>query len=245
MLYRDGHYYKKDRRDKVSAPTSSSGNKNAKATGKPQKPILMDLERSATDKPKISILNMDGANNGMVDNSTVKPNFALPHQGGAGKGTAKDEKERVHLLEKQLKTEREKAEKLARGYEEERSRILREHEVEKERARLEVEKLMQEKRELEEKGKEKEQEEMDEDITDVFELDEDLVQPGPYYNVRAARELSMEDEVVLGERWKEKGGGFQHCWREEVGEGYMEASSGCRAEHYAVVQSGHHDVQWL
>ncbi len=51
VLYRDGHYYKKDRRDKVSVPTPSSGNKNAKATGKPQKPILMDLEQSATGKP--------------------------------------------------------------------------------------------------------------------------------------------------------------------------------------------------
>jgi hypothetical protein len=199
VLYRDGHYYKKDRRDKVSVPIASSGNKNAKATGKPQKPILMDLERSATGKPNLPILNMDGANNGTVDNSLDKPNFIVSHQGGAGKGTVKEEKERVQLLEKQLKIEREKVEKLARGFEEERSKIMREHEVEKERARLEVEKLMQEKRELEEKGKEKEQEEMDEDITDVFELDEDLVQPGPYYNVRAARELSMEDEVVLGD----------------------------------------------
>jgi hypothetical protein len=100
-------------------------------------------------------------------------------------------------------------EKLTRGFEEERSKIVREHEVEKERARREVEKLVQEKRELEEKGKEKEQEEMEEDITDVFELDEDLVQPGAYYNVRAARELSMEDEVVLGDgRGGRKEAGF-------------------------------------
>jgi hypothetical protein len=150
-------------------------------------------------KPNFSISNLDGANNGTVDNSEDKSNIIVSHQGGAGKGMAKEEKERVQLLEKQLKIEREKVEKLTRGFEEERSKIVTEHEVEKERARHEVEKLMQEKRELEEKGKEKEQEEMEEDITDVFELDEDLVQPGPYYNVRAARELSMEDEVVLGD----------------------------------------------
>jgi hypothetical protein len=201
VLYRDGHYYKKDQRDKVILPIACSGNKSTKATGKPQKTSVMDLERSAMGKPNLSISNLDGANNGTVDNSLDKPNFIVSHQGGAGKGTAKEEKERVQLLEKQLKIEQEKVEKLARGFEEERSKIMREHEVEKERARLKVEKLMQEKRELEEKGKEKEQEEMDEDITDVFELGEDLVQPGPYYNVRAARELSMEDEVVLGD-WR-------------------------------------------
>jgi hypothetical protein len=199
VLYRDGHYYKKDRRDKVSLPISCSGSKTNKATGKPHKPTVMDLERSAMGKPNLTVTNLDGANYGTVDNSLDKPNIIISHQGGAGKGVAKEEKERVQLLEKQLKIEREKVEKLARGFEEERSKIMREHEAEKERARLEVEKLMQEKRELEEKGKEKEQEEMEEDITDVFELDEDLVQPGPYYNVRAARELSMEDEVVLGD----------------------------------------------
>ncbi len=60
--------------------------------------MLMDLERSAADKPKIPIVNMDGDNIGMVDNSAVKPNFALPHQGGAGKGTVKDEKEGCTFL---------------------------------------------------------------------------------------------------------------------------------------------------
>ena len=54
------------------------------------------------------------ASSSVLIESPVRTRILDP--GGAGKGTVKDEKERVHLLEKQLKTEREKAEKLARGF---------------------------------------------------------------------------------------------------------------------------------
>jgi hypothetical protein len=100
VLYQDGHYYKKDRRDKVSLPTAWNVTKTSKATGKPQKHTVMDLERSAMGKPNFCVTNLDGANNGMVDNVLDKSNIIVSHQGGAGKGMAKGEKERVQLLEK-------------------------------------------------------------------------------------------------------------------------------------------------
>jgi hypothetical protein len=185
VVYRDGHFYKKDRRDKVSLPTTSSNTKISKATGKPQKLTVLDLGRSAMGKPNFCVTKLDGVNIGTVDigtvdNALLNSNYDVPLQGGAGKGMAMEEKDRVQLLEKQLKIERERVEKLTRGFEEERCKMLREHGEENERSRREVEKLVQEKRGLEAKEKENEQEEMDEDIVDVFEIDENLVQPAPY-----------------------------------------------------------------
>jgi hypothetical protein len=34
---------------------------------------------------------------------------------------------------------------------------------------------------------------------DVYEVDEGMIQAGPYYNVRASRMLMLEDELVLGD----------------------------------------------
>ncbi len=90
VLYRDGHYYKKDRRDKVSLPISCSSSKTNRATGKPHKHTEMDLERSAMGKPNLNITNLDGANNGTVDNSLDKAKIIISHQGGAGNGEGRE-----------------------------------------------------------------------------------------------------------------------------------------------------------
>jgi hypothetical protein len=34
---------------------------------------------------------------------------------------------------------------------------------------------------------------------DVYEVDEGMIQAGPYYNVRASRTIMLEDELVLGD----------------------------------------------
>jgi hypothetical protein len=71
VLYQDGHFYKKDKCDKVSFPTTSIGTKISKATGKPHKHTVFDLERSAVGKPNSCVTNLDGVNTGTVDNGTV------------------------------------------------------------------------------------------------------------------------------------------------------------------------------
>jgi hypothetical protein len=68
VQYRDGQFYKKDRRDKVSFPITCNATKISKATGKPHKHTVMDLGRSALVKPNFCVTNLDGANNGTVDN---------------------------------------------------------------------------------------------------------------------------------------------------------------------------------
>jgi hypothetical protein len=71
VVYRDGHFYKKDRRDKVSVPTTSIATKISKATGKPQKLTVLDSERSAMGKPNFFVTKLDGVNIGTVDIGTV------------------------------------------------------------------------------------------------------------------------------------------------------------------------------
>jgi hypothetical protein len=103
VLYGDGHYYRKDRGEKVSFHTV--GNKSGKALGKP--PIGTDVEndRSAPDKPFNPIINPDGM-------ALVKPNLSVLNQDGktAMKASGKEVKERIKLLEQQVKVEREKRE---------------------------------------------------------------------------------------------------------------------------------------
>ncbi len=53
VLFRDGHYYKKDRSDKVSGTSNVA--KNVKAAGKPIFPMNTEHERSAMGKPNITI----------------------------------------------------------------------------------------------------------------------------------------------------------------------------------------------
>jgi len=209
VLYGDGHYYRKDRGEKVSFHTV--GNKSGKALGKP--PIGTDVEndRSAPDKPFNPIINPDGM-------ALVKPNLSVLNQDGktATKASGKEVKERIKLLEQQVKVERERREKLESMEVEKMSavqqqmmaergrseRLERELKEERERTRQEVERVTKQKEELEKRVKEEDEDgKMDEDgeETDVFEMDEEMIQAGPYFNVRAARLYSMESEVVLGD----------------------------------------------
>ncbi len=209
MLYGDGHYYRKDRGDKVSFHIV--GNKSGKALGKPPIGIDVESDRSATDKPFNPIMNPDGM-------ALVKPNNSILNQDGktALKAGGKEVKERIKMLEQQVKVERERREKLESlevekmaavqqqvMAERDRSeRLERELKEERERAKMEVERVTRQKEELEKKAKEEEEDgKMDEDgeETDVFEMDEEMIQAGPYFNVRAARMYSMESEIVLGD----------------------------------------------
>jgi hypothetical protein len=78
-------------------------------------------------------------------------------------------------------------------------RLVKEHAREQQLVREEAAKLLEQKL-LEQR----ELETGTEDGTDVYELDEDMIRAGPYYNVRAARARAMEDEVVLWDGRKEK-----------------------------------------
>ncbi len=134
----------------------------------------------------------------------------------AMKASGKEVKERIKLLEQQVKVERERREKLETMEVEKMSavqqqmmaergrseRLEKELEEERERTRREVERVTKQKEELEKKIKEEDEDgKMDEDgeETDVFEMDEEMIQAGPYFNVRAARLYSMESEIVLGD----------------------------------------------
>jgi hypothetical protein len=133
VLFRAGHYYKKDRSEKVSGNGNSV--KNVKAAGKPNYTINTVYERSAVGKPNSSntvqqlgtVSNMDGQTSDML-------NSIVHHQvkrDGAKRG-GKEEKERVILLEQQLAVEREKREKAERLYGMDREKMIREHAVEQE-----------------------------------------------------------------------------------------------------------------
>jgi hypothetical protein len=111
----------------------------------------------------------------------------------------KEEQGRVVLLEQQLKMEREKCERMEQHYTQERERLVKEHAREQQVAKEEVAKM------LEQRKMDTEHENSEEDRSDVYELDEDMIRAGPYYNVRAARARAMEDEVVLGDGRKVKG----------------------------------------
>ncbi len=94
-------------------------------------------------------------------------------------------------VQQQMMAERGRSERLEKELKEER-----------ERTRQEVERVTKQKEELEKRVKEEDEDgKMDEDgeETDVFEMDEEMIQAGPYFNVRAARLYSMESEVVLGD----------------------------------------------
>ncbi len=200
VLFRPGHYYKKDRSEKVSGICNSA--KNVKAVGKPNTSISTDYERSAMGKPNSpncvkligTDMNMDGQLSGMI-------NPLVHHQvkrDGAKRG-GKEDKERVLQLEQQLVAERERRENAERLYGMDREKLMREHASEQEAARIEIARIVKEKEVLEGRLKEDEDTPMEEDIEDVYELDEDMIRAGPYYNVRAARARAMEDEVVLGD----------------------------------------------
>ncbi len=91
-----------------------------------------------------------------------------------------------------------------------REKLMREHAIEQEAARNEIARIAKEKEVLEDRLKEYEDIPMEEDFEDVYELDEDMIRAGPYYNVRTARARAMEDEVVLGDgrNKKKKEGAF-------------------------------------
>ncbi len=92
VLYGDGHYYRKDRKEKVSYNIGTAS--NVKAPVKPLNHVLTESERSAMGKP-ISKLN---SNDGMA---LDKPNIGISAQDGktTGKNGGKVEKERTRLLE--------------------------------------------------------------------------------------------------------------------------------------------------
>jgi hypothetical protein len=81
---------------------------------------------------------------------------------------------------------------------ERREQVERERAAELEKANRVVDRLSLEKRELEKKLEEEDDKMMEEDKQDVYVMDEEMIQAGPYYNVRAASSASMEDEIVLG-----------------------------------------------
>jgi hypothetical protein len=204
VLYGDGHYYRKDRKEKVSYNLGTAI--NVKAPVKPLNPVLTESERSALGKPISKLSSNDGM-------ALDKPNISISAQDGktAGKNGGKVEKERIRLLEQQVKMERERREQMEREYAAELERREKEFAAEKVRMKSELSKLEQEKQELGARAGEDEDEDMEEDEPDVYVLDEDLIQAGPYYNVRAARALMMEDEILLGDgSGEEKGGRFQH-----------------------------------
>ncbi len=196
VVYGDGRYYRKDRMDKVSHIGNSK--KCGKAADKPTHSVKQDFERSATGKPNIdnnvhligTVTETDFSVHDSVNPITLQQGQKKPAvQGG------KEEMGRLVLLEQQLKVEREKSERMEQHYAQERERLVKEHAREQQLVREEAAKKMLEQRELETGI---------EDRTDVYELDEDMIRAGPYYNVRAARARAMEDEVVLGDRRKEK-----------------------------------------
>jgi hypothetical protein len=82
VLYGDGHYYRKDRREKVSYHNTS--NKYGKAQVKPSFGNENELERSALVKPQIIATNSD-------ELALVKPNPVVTNQDG--KRTGKGNKE--------------------------------------------------------------------------------------------------------------------------------------------------------
>jgi hypothetical protein len=195
VLYKDGRYYRKDRSDKVSFVGNSK--KSGKAADKPIPLIKTDIERSATGKPNI-ITNMQFTDTvtetALTLQDIVNPNI---HHQGQKKPAAhgvKEELSRVALLEQQLKLEREKSERMEQHYVQERERLVKEHARVQQEAREEAAKLLEQK-----------EMDTDEDKMDVYELDEDMIRAGPYYNVRAARARAMEDEVMLGDGRKVKG----------------------------------------
>jgi len=193
VLYKDGRYYKKDRTDKVSYIGNSK--KCGKAADKPTPLANTDIERSAMGKPN-TIINVQTIETvtGTVSQDSFNP---ITHQQGQKKPAVhggKEEAGRVALLEQQLKVEREKNERMEQHFVQERERLVKEHAIEQEAAKEEAAKM------LEQIGMETEVE----DKTDVYELDEDMIRAGPYYNVRAARARAMEDEVVLGDGRNEK-----------------------------------------
>jgi hypothetical protein len=95
VLFRAGHYYKKDRSDKVSG--TSNVTKNVKAAGKPNFPMNTELERSAMGKPNITI---DVQKTGTV--SIMDGNLSgtlIPIVQGKKDGAKRGGKERVAILE--------------------------------------------------------------------------------------------------------------------------------------------------
>jgi hypothetical protein len=195
VVYASGHYYRKDRTDEVSHIGSSK--KSGKAADKPNPSSKHDIERLATGKPNI-VNNVQSI--GTVSETDFPLNDSInpfTHQQGQKKPAlhgGKEEMGRVILLEQQLKAEREKGERMEQHYAQERERMMKEHAREQQLAREEAAKRLDQ-RELEMGA---------EDRTDVYELDEDMIRAGPYYNVRAARARAMEDEVLLGDGRKEK-----------------------------------------
>jgi hypothetical protein len=192
VLYGDGHYYRKDRKEKVSYNIGTA--RNVKAPVKPLNSVLTDAERLALGKPNLKLISHDGM-------ALDKPNIIISAQDGktAGKSGGKEEKDRIRLLEQQVKMERERREQMEREYAAELERREKDFAVEKGRMNSELIKLEQEKQELVARAGEEEDADMEEDEPDVYVLDEDLIQAGPYYNVRAARSLMMEDEILLGD----------------------------------------------
>jgi hypothetical protein len=191
VLYGDGHYSRKDRKEKVCFNIGTAI--NVKAPVKPLNPVI-ECERLALGKPISDLSSNDGM-------ALDKPNISISAQDGktAGKTGVKVEKERTRLLEQQVKMERERREQMEREYAAELERREREFAAEKVRMTSALSKLEQEKQELMARAGENEDEDMEEDEPDVYVLDEDLIQAGPYYNVRAARSLMMEDEILLGD----------------------------------------------
>jgi len=198
ILFKAGHYYRKDRSEKVSGSISSV--KNVKAAGKPIFPLGTDYERSATGKPN-HILNaqlsgtvncMDGLQTGILN-----PNVQGKKEGTRKAG--KDEKERMTLLEQQLLVERGRREMAERMVAEEREKMAKENAIAQEAANGKIAMLTMEKNQLEERLKEEEDAAMDTMMEDVYVLEEDMIKAGPYYNVRAARTRAMDEEVILGD----------------------------------------------
>jgi hypothetical protein len=199
VLYGDGRYYKKDRMEKVSFV--GNGKKSGKAADKPILSVKLDVEQTATGKPNI-ITNMQ-LNETVTGTVLTLQDIANPiihHQGQKKPAShgVNEEQGRVVLLEQQLKVEREKNERMEQHYIQERERLVKEHAREQQVARDEAAKM------LEQREMDTEHGSSDEDKMDVYELDEDMIRAGPYYNVRAARARAMEDKVVLGDGRKGK-----------------------------------------
>jgi hypothetical protein len=197
VLYGDGRYYRKDRTDKVSHIGNSK--KCGKAADKPTHFVKQETERSATGKPNIDNTVLMTGTVSETDFPILDSVNPITFQQGQKKLAAqggKEEMGRLALLEQQLKVEREKSERMEQHYAQERERLVKEHAREQQLVREEAAKMV-EQRELEAGAGTV-------DKSDVYELDEDLIRAGPYYNVRAARARAMEDEVVLGDGRKEK-----------------------------------------
>jgi hypothetical protein len=221
VLYKPGFYYRKEKKEKVSVPT---GVNKGKALVKPIYEIDGNSERSALDKPNLTLTYQDGK-------ALIKPG-----EGGNGdgrkqaKGREKETQERIQLLERQVENER--VAQLEKAYEEQQQA----QRAQQEAARREMGKLITEREEKLRIAEQKGQMVRDEDTAmetaeeDVYEVEECMIQAGQYYNVRASRMIMLEDKLVLGDgrgvRRKEAGFNIKGegrlskvVWRHRMDEG--------------------------